>query len=190
MGQSSGVYKYIATVPNVKEVILAGSADLAYWRDRLAGERLTPYAEEGKAQMLISVTALKWMGFPSRELTISVAVSRREDGGTQDGAYLVHAYNSSSMMAFMERAFFQTPYYPAQIEIESGNRAAARLVKDGKAILSLKMAANRKKLRSGERKDALWEGAIYLPSAAAKGSADRKVFYASLGGYTDVYAFA
>lgn len=183
--QNSRAVKYVATVPNVKEVILAGSADLAYWRDRLAGEGLIPYADEGKAQLLISVTALKWMGFPSRELTISVTVSRNADGSTPDEAYLVHAYNSSVMMAFMERIFFQTPYYPAQIEISERIPVSARLMQDGKTLFSAKMAVDRAKLCSG---DELWEGAIHLPSTKAN-SDERKLFYASLGGYTEVYAF-
>src|SRR5690348_9916827 len=103
--------KWAAQVAHVREVSLLGTADLAFWKDRLLKEDLQPAESDGQAQLLIIAANLKYMGIRFRELSFSVLVSRLEAGVQQDAAYLVRAFNSSRPFAFCERVFFSTPYY-------------------------------------------------------------------------------
>ena len=43
--------RYVAKVSRVREVSLLGSADLAFWRERLKTEDLVPAEREGMAQV-------------------------------------------------------------------------------------------------------------------------------------------
>jgi len=178
--------KYIAVVANIKEVILSGIADLDFWREHLKLHALVPFSEDGRAHLLISATKLTWMSMPSRELTISVAVTTREDANTLDGFYLAHASNSSSMLAWMERAFFQTPYYPATIEVAEEMPARFKLSQAQNDWLVAQMG---KPQSRPQRADELWQGAIFLPRDATS-KQPGNFFYASLGGATDAYPFS
>jgi len=171
--------RYVAVVAPVREVILAGTADLAYWRDRLQGTRLFPYDDGGRAALLVSALSSTFRGLPFREFSVSVAVSRQSNGATHDGVYLAGAYNSSRLLAFAERAFFQTPYVPAGIEVSEQPPISIAAGRNGATRFAASLA--RETPRAGhEAQD--WEGAIYLPGG-------EKVFYARLTGSTDVYPF-
>ena len=171
--------RYVAVIAPVREVILAGTADLAFWRERLGREGLFPYAEAGRAGLLISAIASSFRGLPFRELSVSVAVCRQSDGATQDGVYLAHAYNSSRLLAFAERALFQTPYVPAGLRVREQPPVSISASRGGAMHFTASLAPETP--RAGhEAQD--WEGAIYLPGG-------EKLFYARLAGPTDVYPF-
>jgi len=174
--------RYVAVVAPVREVILAGTADLAYWRERLRGEGLHPHGGAGKAGLLISAVASTFRGLPFREFSISVAVSERPNGATHDGFYLAHAYNSSRLLAFAERAFFQTPYYPADIRLAAGAPVTVDVRVGGAPVYAAAMATGLGAVRS---EDQDWEGRIYLPRRGG----ERRLFYARLAGPTGVYPF-
>lgn len=169
--------KYITTIENVKETALFGTANLDFWRAHLKQQGLFPFNVNDKAQITINATQLVWSGMPSRELVISIAVCKNANESTPDAAYLIHAFNSSRILAFAERAFFQTPYdwgkietterVPAFIDFEDGDGAMFRAQMSGTPV----------RLR-GE--DEILEGAIFLPQS-------NNIFYAKLGGYTETY---
>ncbi|RIK14702.1 MAG: hypothetical protein DCC51_15530, partial [Anaerolineae bacterium] len=103
---------YISTITGVREVALTGTADLASWSARLRAMNLVPYNDNGRASLLLTAIEARFRGIPFREMSISVVVS--DDGGANvGGAYLAHAFNSSRLLAFAERAFFRTPYHLA-----------------------------------------------------------------------------
>jgi hypothetical protein len=55
-------------------------------------------------------------------------------GAPQEGAYLVHAFNSSRLFACCERAFFSTPYSHGDVGLSASCPAAMQLVKQGEAF--------------------------------------------------------
>jgi hypothetical protein len=132
------------------------------------------------------------MGVKFRELSIALVVSRQEDGASQDGFYLVAAFNTSRLFTWSERLIFQTPYQRARVEVglepptfelNEGLQTVAR------AALSARGPA--------ESREELWEGAIFLPGRDSGRVAGKpapaepgKVFYARHGGLTEVFPFA
>src|SRR5262249_27557184 len=95
--------KWAAELAHVREVSLLGTADLAFWKDRLLKEELLPVQSDGRAQLLIIAADSKFMGVRFRELSFCVSVSRPDGGIRQDAAYLVRAFNSCRFFAFCER---------------------------------------------------------------------------------------
>lgn len=176
--------EYIANIENVRETILVGAVDLAFWHARLKQEDLFPFNLNGRAQIMISATQLKWSGIPSRELVISIAVCQRAAEDPPDGAYLIHAFSSSRMLAFAERAFFQTPYAWGKIEAQASIPAFIAFNDGNGAMFRVQMLGTPSRLRGEEE---LLEGAIFLPRT---GTQTGNVFYAKLGGYTEAYPFA
>ncbi|MBI1901767.1 MAG: DUF2071 domain-containing protein [Planctomycetia bacterium] len=183
--------RYIAEISRVRDVTLLGEADLTFWRDRLERESLHPAAHDGKARLIVSSTDAKYMGIAFREVSISVFVSRREDGAGEDGVFLVHAFNSSRLFAFVERTFFGTPYYPGEIEVEARLPAAMRVRKGQETLLQAEMSvassvSTRPPFRSGEED---WKTPIFLPTKESRGIEKATVFFARLSGLTQVYPF-
>lgn len=173
MTQGNAPPAYITTITDVREVALWATADPDYWREQLRGENLTPFDDGGRAALLLTTIDSKFRGISFRELSISVLV------GDGRSAFLVHAFSSSRLLAFAERMLFQTPYQPAQIEMDE--RIPARMVAavGGETVFSAHMGARGE---SGEPADELFEGPIYLPGG-------RKVFYARLSGAGVRYPF-
>lgn len=163
---------YISTITDVREVGLRGAADLAYWQDALRKEGLAPLAEGGRAVLLLAAIDASFRGIPFRELSISVALA---DGG----AFLAHAYNSSRLLAFAERVFFQTPYHLAKLTVREQLPARVGVARNGRDLFEARMAGERPPAR---REDALYEGPIYLPGG-------RRHFFARLSGAADVFPF-
>ena len=179
--------RFIVEVQNVKEVTLAAEADLAYWQARLQSEALFPFNHNSKAQLVISATELHSMGRRTFELTIGLVVCERPTADSPDALYLVHAFNSSRLFAWIERTFFSTPYYPGHIRV--GDRVPAKIqLKDHAGmIISIQMNASAKPLVSREE---LWQGKIYLPRRKADSHHPGKYFVAKLGGRTKVYPYS
>jgi len=171
---------YIATIAPVREVILAGSADLAYWRARLAEVGLFPHDDGGRAALSVSAIAGRFRGLPFREVSVAVVVSDR-DGGPPDAIYLAGAFNSSRLLAWAERAFFRTPYQPANIRLNEPPAVAVEVGLGGHVAYAASMAA----AGPARHEAQAWEGAIHLPPHGAR----RELFYARLAGPTTVTPF-
>src|SRR5262249_1344994 len=105
---SDRAIRYVAHIQGAQEVTLAGAADWGYWKGQLARVGLFPYRVNGRAELHLSATALRWKGLRFHELVVALGVSGR-DGSSRDGAYLFAAFNTSRMLAFCERVFFRTP---------------------------------------------------------------------------------
>jgi hypothetical protein len=170
--------RFIAEVPHVKEVTLHAAAKLDFWRERLSAERLYPWEQAGAAEIIISATDLHWMGKRTYEVTLGLTVSARADAATRDGLYLLQAFNSSRLFAWMERTFFNTPYSLGRIQFSAQPPAAVTL-SDAQGVmaeLSMKPAA-----APTLEQEEMWQGVIYLPGG--------RYFVARLGGHTQVYPF-
>ena len=161
------------------EVALYGTADLAFWREQLARESLFPLNVNGKAEVLISVPHLLWKGVRFNELSISIGVSAREDGGTPDGFFLPHAFNSNRLLAFMERMFFQTPYYYAEVQVSEQIPARFAVKHGAETAFKGRMIGKRDPVR---REVEHFEGPVHLPGG--------KYFTARISGLTDFYPFS
>jgi hypothetical protein len=177
--------EYPVIITNVHEVTLHGTADLSFWREHLQREQFFPYAKDGLVQILISATEARWWGIPFRESSFSIAQSTRSDGSTHDGYYLAHAFNSVSAFAFVERTFFSTPYYPAELAVNAQLPARIQVRERGETVFNAQMASNTNASFRGEQ---WWEMPIYLPRRdSAKAG---KMFYAKIGGMTEIFPFA
>ena len=172
---------FIATIAPVREVILAGTADLAYWRARLATVGLFPHDDNGRATLTLSTIAGRFRGLPFRELSVAVVVSQ-QDGGPPDAIYLAEAFNSSRPLAWAERAFFRTPYQLAEIRLSEPPAVAVEVSVGGQVIYHAAMAAAAEPTRHEAQS---WEGRIFLPPRGSR----RELFYAHLAGPTDVTPF-
>src|SRR3954451_5939341 len=111
--------KWTAQLDHVVEVSLLGSADLDYWQTKLAPISLLPIERDNKAQILIITADARFRGVRFKELSLSVLA--RPKGDPADGAYLIHAWNSSRFFAWCERTFFKTPYAFGQVTISASN---------------------------------------------------------------------
>ena len=177
---------YITRINNVKEVNLFGAADLPFWQARLKPRGLTPYDDKGQALLLLAAADLRWLGIRFQEFTVSVVVSRQEDGRGQDASYLVAATNSSRPRAWAERNFFDTPYDYGLVQLEPQPPASLALGVGSSTLLRASMAGTRPFQRRAEE---VWEGTIFLPQDARQKNGANRRFYARLGGQTDIYPF-
>lgn len=178
--------QYIATIRNVREVILLSSAASALWNSLPTPAGLNPILVSGRLSVMISATSARWMGLKFRELTISIACSQREAAETPHGYFLAQAFNSSALLAAMERRFFKTPYQKANIEIEADSNVTISLLED-----EISLMASRKNLdRTGSvNSQEIWQGPIYLPQKGDQMRQSSQLFYACLGGFTQSFAF-
>lgn len=176
---------FIVEVEHVKEVTLTLNADLAYWRAYMRGQGLFPFDDGGKAQLMIGATELRSMGKRTNEFTIGLVVCERPEGDTQDALFLVHAFNSSKLFAWIERTMFSTPYVPGRIGLDYRIPASVELADEAGRMVSIHMRATAPPAIAREE---LWQGKIYLPRRAG-GQAPSKFFVAKLAGYTEIYPY-
>jgi hypothetical protein len=179
--------KFIADVKHVKEVILVCDADLAFWREQLKPTGLFPYNCDGKAEIQISATDLRWMVSHTNEFTVSIVVSETAQAHTQDGSYLIYAFNSSGLFAFIERTFFNTPYYPAYIQIDEKVPAHIQLSESSSLIFNAQMGRSLDPARSQSE---MWQGKIFLPNSKGAISTKHRYFIARLGGDTQAFTYS
>jgi hypothetical protein len=168
---------YIATIAPVRELILAGSADLAYWRQRLAAVRLFPHDDSGRAAVSISAIAGRFTACRSARCPWPWWLAKGTDG--RRAIYLAGAFNSSRPLAWAERAFFRTPYQLADIRLVSRRRAAAVTVAGQVVYRAERRAAGRTAAARGPD-----VGRAHLPAASRRkaravlrpsGRADRRL---------------
>jgi hypothetical protein len=178
--------KYVTIVHHVKEVSVFGQADLAYWQRYLAREGLTAYDDLGRAQLLLIAADMVWNGARFTELSVSVAVA----GAGPDqlaGMYCIQAFNSIRVFAWVERTFFQTPYYHARTTVSPTPPIGFALEASGATLLR---AARVSSAPPAARGPETFAGPVYLPSALTRTPRTEKVFYAELTRQTDVFPFA
>jgi hypothetical protein len=183
--------KWAAELAHVREVSLLGTADLAFWKDRLLKEGLLPAESDGRAQLLIIAADSKFVGVRFRELSFCVSVSPPDDGIRQDAAYLVRAFNSCRFFAFCERVFFSTPYYHGAVRVSASLPPSMHLVKKGEVVFAAAMGADPSGLGRGPSRcgEDGWHGPVFLPEGRRRGGRQGKLFVARLHGYTRRYAF-
>ena len=63
-----GKQDYVAELKNVREVSLHGTADLAFWKDRLRPVGLHPSESEGRARLVIGAIDSRYMGIAFRDV--------------------------------------------------------------------------------------------------------------------------
>jgi hypothetical protein len=185
--------RYIAALSNVSEVSLVGTADLAFWKAHLrdAGS-LTPAESEGKARLLVSSSAAKFMGVPLAEFSVCVLVVPPVDCGWKDAAYLVHAFNSRRFFALVERVLYSTPYYHGRIDVTAAFPPSVQVRADdgGTYRAALRVGAGKSPPEPSRSGAECWNGPVFLPGRrGGRGTASR-VFFAKLQGLTRAFPYA
>lgn len=183
--------KWAAELSHVREVSLIGTADTAYWTERLAEEGLRPVDEGGRARIMIVSAAGKYLGLRFRELSFSIPIHRRRENSSSESVFLFQAFNSSRLLAFCERRFFSTPYTHAEVHLSASLPASIRLGRHGGAALEARMRpeithALTTPIRQGEEG---WEGAILLPRGQRQGRGKNLLFFGRICGFTRTYPF-
>lgn len=170
---------YVATIDRVREITIVGKSDLAFWRRRLAGERLVPGDVGGHAESVVTVTLGRWAGLAFREVILAVRVSGDPGGHGSDrlAIHLAHAFNSSRFLAFMERTFFRTPYLPADVTCETPSLRGFRVVEGPRTVLAGELPASARRIDPDPQ---LWEGPIFLTGGKER-------FFARLSGVTETF---
>lgn len=170
---------YIATIDRVREITIVGRSDLAFWSRRLADERLVPGDFGGHAESVVTVTLGRWAGLAFREVILAVRVARDPggDGSDRSAIYLAHAFNSSRLLAFLERTLFRTPYLPADVTCETPSLRGFRVTEGPRAVLAGELPASAPRIAPDPD---LWEGPIFLTGAKER-------FFARLSGVTTTY---
>jgi hypothetical protein len=182
---SNNRIRYTAQIKHVREVALHGTADLAFWSAILQQESLQAYNAQGKAELVISATALRWKGFRFRELIVIVAVGADDDPAQHGGFFLAHAFNSSPILAYAERVFFKTPYYHGQIRVQEQAPVLIELGDQAQAHFKAQMAQPQAPaaIRNEE-----WSGPVFLPRKTTKQPGYK--FFVRLGGEQQNYPFS
>ncbi len=178
--------RYQTTIDDVREVILAGTADPSFWQEKLLAEGLWPFLVDNRAQITITAISSKFRGLRFEEMTIAIAACERDGASAPDGFYLAHAFNSRRLFALAERTLFRTPYYPGAIAVQEQMPASVNLRLDDQAVFSAAMSGARERLHGGAE---TWEGGIYLPRRMTRRKAAGERFFARMGGFTEVYPF-
>jgi hypothetical protein len=181
--------RYNVEISPVREVMLRGTADFSFWKERLRHEDLVPSGDGRRAQLLVTAIESRFMGLRFREASLAVFVDHGDGGGPEDAAYLLQAFNSSRMFAFVERTFYHTPYDYAAIRVSTRLPAAFEIGQNGGAIFRAEMSAgsSASSRRPARCREEGWEGPIFLPRAKSRG--EREVFFGRLGGHMHAYPF-
>ncbi len=178
--------KYTVEIANVRELNLFGAADYAYWAAHLAGTGLVPWRRSGQAELSLGATDLTWAGIRFNESILTLTVAAAAAPETPAGAYLLHAFNSVRLLAFMERTFFKTPYYPAAIELADAAPARFAVRDAAGGELRAEAAAGDRPVRATND---VWEAPIHLPRRRTAPQGLGGYFYAKLAGPGEAYAF-
>jgi hypothetical protein len=181
--------KWVAELSHVREVTLLGTADLAYWQDRLREEKLDPAERDGQAQVMVSAAELKYWGVRFREVSFSVQVRPVEDLTRPNAAYLLGAYNSLRMFAFVERIFFSTPYRYGDVRVSASLPAFVHIFKNDDVVFRAEMGADgvepgREPSQVGEDG---WDGPVFLPEKQRSKDGPGRLFFARVRGHTRAY---
>jgi hypothetical protein len=181
--------KYVAEISQVREVSLIGTADLEFWNHHLQAEGLFAANKAGQAQIVISAMNSKFKGIRFHEFCISIVVSEQPDGKTEDGLFLIQAFNSIRLFAFVERTFFSTPYAHGRIQVRTHIPATMEVCFGAETLFSARMGASSSELSRTPNRSSheQWLGPIYLPKKSRGTSDPGKFFFAKIEGATDIY---
>jgi hypothetical protein len=183
--------KFDVVVSPVREVTLVGRADLNYWQRHLSVHGLHPTDANGNAEVLLSSCEARFKGIRFRELSESVFVTEHAGGRSRDGAFLVRAFNSIRLFAFVERTMFRTPYYSQQIALDPQVPAFLRLGDATQQVLYAEMSKN----AASSARNAVpakpdgWQGPIFLPDLRNPQAGSPRLFYGSLTGDTQTIGY-
>lgn len=185
--------RYVAELSGVREVLLIGTADPAYWRDRVADLGLAPATMDGKARISINAMASRFHGVRFREICVALAVHRLNDNEQQDtreDIYLVGAFNSSRFFTFVERRWFSTPYAHAAIEVDV-RPARIHLVAGSGTVVEAAQSSTAGPRTQVDGAPYHWEGTIFLPPGARRRADNlQRSLFARISGHTRTYPFA
>jgi hypothetical protein len=183
--------RYVAEVPRVREVSLRGTANLAFWRERVSTEDLVPAERDGKAQIMIVGATMRFMGIRFTEISFSVLLSGHEEAAGQGGAFLFQAFNSSRLFAWCERVLFATPYLHAHGHVSVSAPISMQLVLGGELAFRAEMQSDSKKphRQPTRRGEETWEGPVFLPRDCRDHGSKGRFFFAKLKGQTTAYPF-
>lgn len=183
--------KWAAQLQGVREVSLHGTADLDFWRKRIAEHGVEPLATDGRATIAIVSATGTFAGVRFSEMSVSVATVTSPDAADMPSFFLDGAYNSSRFFAWCERVFFSTPYAFAQVDVDCTLPAAIRVARRGQIIFQASMGpVDPTSTRLPARQiDETWLAQIFLPGRPGLVANKRKVFLASICGVTEVYPF-
>jgi len=162
-----------------------GAVDPSRWQQIFSSYSLSPKSFDGGVGLMVSAATARFMGKRFRELSFSLLVNDDVGIATGEGAFLLHAFNSSRLFAWVERTFFHTPYYFGDLAVTARGTPSVRLQRGGRTLLDARFSSsNRTPIRSREEG---WEGPIHLGKRAA--GDPRRMFFARLWGHTRVYPF-
>lgn len=180
--------RYIAEPKHVREVSLLGTADFAFWEDRLKLENLVPAQRNGRAQIWILASALKFMRIPSTEMSVAILVAETAGIAGQPSAFLIQSFNSFRPFVWCERIFFSIPSNQADCEISVNNPISIQFSVRGETALcaAMKSASPRVPSRVGE--DA-WAGAVFLPRTPRNRDGQGRMFFSRIRGHAQAYPF-
>lgn len=181
--------KYVAQIEHVREVSLLGTADLTYWRQRMQPLGLVPRDVDGAAQFVVSATNARFKGVRFRELSLALVIEPVSDCPGEHSYFLMQAFNSCRLFAFIERRLFSTPYLHGEVQSQVELPANVRLNVRGAELLAIEMAKDLS-LRSPQSVAMeSWTGPILLPPAKHEPTKVRRWFMAKISGETEVYRF-
>jgi hypothetical protein len=183
--------KYVAELKNVSEVALLGTADLSFWADKLEKEALSPVACDNRAQIVLSAVDSRYMGIAFRDFSVSISVRPQGDCAGEDAYFLAHAFNSSRLFAFTERAFFSTPYDHAAIQVNARLPVSFQVIDNQDVVLQAEMredhtTGGRAPSQSG---DHTFEGPVFLPGIGRGTHSSGKLFLAKIDGTAQTFPF-
>ena len=152
-------------------------------------EKLDPAERDGQAQVMVSAAELKYWGVRFREVSFSVQVRPVEDLTRPNAAYLLGAYNSLRMFAFVERVFFSTPYRYGDVRVSASLPAFVHIFKNDDVVFRAEMAADgvgpgREPSQVGEDG---WDGPVFLPEKHRSKDGPGRLFFARVRGNTRAY---
>jgi len=175
---------YVAEPKRVREVSLIGTSDFGFWSDFLKPERLVPVRYGDAAQVVVVAAELGYLGIRFTEVSFSVRAVPTEERG-QEGMRLLHAFTSSRVFAWCERAMFATPYTCAECQVSVQRPLSARVTATGGFVFRAEMSPL---ARAASRAvDETWEGPVFLPPRSAADGI--RLFFGRLSGHTTAYPF-
>ncbi len=174
---------YVISAAQLPQVSLVGLADADFWRERLGKEGLFPYPGGGQVEITLGVVEVRWKGIDSLELSLKLSVARREAGGEKE-FFLLQAFHSSALFAWVERNIFLTPYSRGKILLVERVPVRIGLYGGKEWYFSAQMSAQGRQPRAI---DDTWEGVVHLPGDRIRHI--RRHFYARLGGRAQAYPF-
>ncbi len=166
-----------------------GRADIAYWTNRLAPERLVPAERNGRTQIVIIAANMAFRGIRFTEISISIEVVLDESGIWPNAVFLMHAFTTNRLFAFCERMFFRTPYYHGDCLVSVSSPVSIQLGKPEKPMFHAEMrpAASPSDRSPTQSRLDRWEGPIYIPTKQP--SKKSLAFFGRLQGLTNKYPF-